>query len=173
MYDRRTILAGTLGALAGLAGCQAPGSADSDTPSTSTTGDGATAATDSTTAAEVDYGGWFTDTSNFDGTVDRRGQSAVTVAVGAAGNGGAFAFDPPAVHVDPGTTVTWEWTGRRRPQRRRSGRLVPERRPRQRVGDDVRAHVRECRDDEVLLLAPRLAGDARRGGRRRPVGRGQ
>ncbi|MFC7018403.1 halocyanin domain-containing protein [Halomicroarcula sp. GCM10025743] len=111
MYDRRTILAGTFGALAGLAGCQAPGSAGDENTPTGTARDGATGATDTATAADVDYGGWFADTSNFDGTVDRTGQSSVTVSVGTSGNGGAFAFDPPAVHVDPGTTVTWEWTG--------------------------------------------------------------
>ncbi|MDG5776469.1 halocyanin domain-containing protein, partial [Haloarculaceae archaeon H-GB1-1] len=42
---------------------------------------------------------------------DLTGESEVTVTVGAEGNGGAFAFDPPAIHVDSGTTVKWEWTG--------------------------------------------------------------
>ena len=60
---------------------------------------------------EPDYEGWFDDVSNFDGTVDRRGQSEVTVEVGAEGNGGYFAFSPAAIRVDPGTTVIWEWTG--------------------------------------------------------------
>jgi halocyanin-like protein len=46
-----------------------------------------------------------------DGTVDATGQEEVAVEVGAEGNGGNLAFDPPAVHVDPGTTVLWEWTG--------------------------------------------------------------
>jgi halocyanin-like protein len=59
----------------------------------------------------VDFDGWFEDVSNFDGVVDRRGQSEVTVEVGAQGNGGAFAFGPAAIRVDPGTTVIWEWTG--------------------------------------------------------------
>ena len=50
------------------------------------------------------------DANNYDGTVvDVTGESEVTVAVG-AGNG--LAFDPAAVRVDAGTTVTWEWTGR-------------------------------------------------------------
>jgi halocyanin-like protein len=60
---------------------------------------------------EPDYEGWFEDVSNFESTVDRRGQSEVTVEVGTEGNGGAFAFEPAAVRVDPGTTVIWEWTG--------------------------------------------------------------
>jgi halocyanin-like protein len=62
--------------------------------------------------ASPDYGGWLDDVGNYDGsTMDARGQSEVTISVGADGNGGAFAFDPPAVWVDTGTTVVWEWTG--------------------------------------------------------------
>jgi halocyanin-like protein len=61
---------------------------------------------------QPDFGNWFSNVGNFDGTVvDARGESEVTIAVGAQGNGGAFAFDPPAVHVDTGTTIVWEWTG--------------------------------------------------------------
>jgi halocyanin-like protein len=40
---------------------------------------------------------------------DARGQDAVTISVGAGDQG--LAFDPSLVWVDPGTTVTWEWTG--------------------------------------------------------------
>ncbi len=59
-----------------------------------------------------DYSGFLDQVGNFDGTtVDATGQSEVTVSVGAQGNGGAFAFDPPAVHVDNGATVLFEWTG--------------------------------------------------------------
>lgn len=54
---------------------------------------------------------WFENVDNYDGVVDRRGHSEVHILVGAAGNGGAFAFDPAAVRIDPGTTVIWEWTG--------------------------------------------------------------
>ncbi|WP_420871443.1 halocyanin domain-containing protein [Halomicrobium salinisoli] len=79
-------------------------------------GAAATAATAATPGAVAqdggpDYGGWFDDVSNFDGTVDQTGQDSVTVAVGAEGNDGAFAFEPAAVAVSPGTTVQWEWTG--------------------------------------------------------------
>ncbi|MFC6954395.1 halocyanin domain-containing protein [Halorubellus litoreus] len=59
----------------------------------------------------IDYDGWFENVANFDGTVDRTGESEVTITVGAEGNNGAYAFGPAAVQVDPGTTVTWEWTG--------------------------------------------------------------
>ncbi|MFB6125991.1 MAG: halocyanin domain-containing protein [Halolamina sp.] len=54
---------------------------------------------------------WFENTSNYDGVVDRTGRSEVTVTVGVEANGGAFGFGPAAVRVDPGTTVTWQWTG--------------------------------------------------------------
>jgi len=59
-----------------------------------------------------DFDGYLDDVENFDGTVvDARGDETVTIANGAEGNGDAFAFDPPAIHVDAGTTVVWEWTG--------------------------------------------------------------
>ncbi len=76
-------------------------------------GDGSVGGTETPrTTAVPDFGGYLDDVSNFDGTVaDGTGQDAVTVDVGAPGNNGDFAFEPAAVHVDPGTTVTWEWTG--------------------------------------------------------------
>jgi halocyanin-like protein len=56
-----------------------------------------------------DLQGYLDDAQNYDGDiVDRRGQAETSVAVG-AGNG--LAFGPPAIHVDNGATVTWEWTG--------------------------------------------------------------
>ena len=59
-----------------------------------------------------DYGGFLDQVGNFDGsTVDARGQDTVTVEVGVQANGGAFGFGPPAVHVDNGATVAFEWTG--------------------------------------------------------------
>ena len=62
--------------------------------------------------APPDFGGWLDNVGNYDGNVvDARGESEVTIAVGASGNGGNLAFDPPAVHVDTGTTIVWEWTG--------------------------------------------------------------
>lgn len=39
---------------------------------------------------------------------DARGQDEVTIDVGA---GDGLAFGPTKVWVDPGTTITWEWTG--------------------------------------------------------------
>ena len=54
----------------------------------------------------------FSELEGIDGGIeDLRGESAVTVAVGASGNGGSIAFSPAGIWIDPGTTVTWEWTG--------------------------------------------------------------
>jgi halocyanin-like protein len=54
---------------------------------------------------------WLATVGNSDGVVDRTDRSTVTVRVGAAGNGGYYAFEPPAVRVSRGTTVEWVWTG--------------------------------------------------------------
>lgn len=52
---------------------------------------------------------WLADAPNYDGDImDERGSDEVTVMVGA---GDGFSYDPPAVRVDPGTTVVWEWSG--------------------------------------------------------------
>lgn len=90
---RRTVLRGAAGvATAGLA-------ANVATPVAAQSAD------------EPDYGGWFDDVDNYDGTVDATGEETVTITVGAEGNGGGFAFDPAAVRVDPGTEIVWEWSG--------------------------------------------------------------
>ena len=67
------------------------------------------AAATATPAAAQAYDGWMDGVSNYEETLDYTGREAVTVAVGAGENNRRF--DPPAVLVDPGTTVTWEWTG--------------------------------------------------------------
>ncbi|MXR22275.1 halocyanin domain-containing protein [Halobacterium bonnevillei] len=61
-------------------------------------------------AREPGYDGWFDETAGFQGTVDWRGREEVRIGVGATADGVA-AFSPPAVHVDPGTRVIWEWAG--------------------------------------------------------------
>jgi halocyanin-like protein len=72
---------------------------------------GVGAGVDTVAAQGDDYDGWLSDVDNYDGTtVDARGQDAVEVEVGAQGNGGPFAFEPPAVRISPGTTVTFNWT---------------------------------------------------------------
>jgi halocyanin-like protein len=62
------------------------------------------------TPAEIQN--WLSDVSNYDAVRDLTGQGSVTIGVGAQGNNGNFAFGPPAVRIDAGTTVTWEWTGK-------------------------------------------------------------
>ena len=56
------------------------------------------------------FGSYLDDANLYseDGIVDARDQDSVTVDVGA---GDGIAFDPPAVWISTGTTVTWEWTG--------------------------------------------------------------
>ena len=56
-----------------------------------------------------DYDGWFEDVPNYDGTVDMTGEDEVVVDVG--GGAAGLTFEPAAIHVDPGTTVVYEWTG--------------------------------------------------------------
>lgn len=91
---RRAFLATAGTAVAALAGCSTP----------ETSGG-------SKLPTEPNYRGWFDGVSNYEGTDDFRGQSAVTVRVGVQGGLGYFKYGPPAVAVSPGTTVTWEWTG--------------------------------------------------------------
>ena len=65
-----------------------------------------------TVETEATFDGYLTPTANYDGTVaDATGVERPTVTVGAAGNGGSRAYAPPAIAVDPGTTVVWQWTG--------------------------------------------------------------
>jgi halocyanin-like protein len=61
-------------------------------------------------SSQPDWGGWLEGVDG--GYSDERGNSEVTVEVGAEGNGGNLAFAPAGIWVDPGTTVTWEWTGK-------------------------------------------------------------
>ncbi|WP_075936661.1 halocyanin domain-containing protein [Halosegnis longus] len=58
---------------------------------------------------QPDFGGWLGGVDG--GYTDARGESEVTVEVGASGNGGSLAFSPAGLWVDPGTTVIFEWTG--------------------------------------------------------------
>ncbi|MEZ3117369.1 halocyanin domain-containing protein [Halobaculum sp. MBLA0147] len=56
--------------------------------------------------AEIDS--FLADANGYDGSIqDATGQDSVTVAVG----GDGLAFDPPALRIDAGTTVDWEWMG--------------------------------------------------------------
>lgn len=49
------------------------------------------------------------DANLYDGSIeDMTGEDQITIDVGADDG---LAFEPPAVRVDTGTTVVWEWTG--------------------------------------------------------------
>jgi halocyanin-like protein len=63
-------------------------------------------------AAQASFGGWLSDVQNYNGVIDRTGNDQVTVRVGVDNGGQPYGFGPPAIRVDPGTTVVWEWTGR-------------------------------------------------------------
>ncbi|PSP50187.1 hypothetical protein BRC60_05520, partial [Halobacteriales archaeon QH_1_68_42] len=61
---------------------------------------------------ELPYGDWLAETPNYQGTVDMRQREyydPVTIEVGAGPDG--LQFDPPAVLVEPGQNIEFEWTG--------------------------------------------------------------
>jgi halocyanin-like protein len=101
--DRRKVLAATGVALSvGLAGCGGGGGDDNGNESGNGGGNGGAESPDAYLSDN--------DANNYDGNVaDETGSDSVTVMVGAGENG--LAFDPAAVQVDSGTTITWEWTG--------------------------------------------------------------
>ncbi len=101
--SRRTVLRGAAGAAAAGTGLASADSAAAQSASGGNESSGG--------PPEPDYGEWFSGTSNYERTVDKRGQDSVTITVGAQGNGGGFAFAPAAVRVDPGTEIVWEWSG--------------------------------------------------------------
>jgi halocyanin-like protein len=112
--ERRTVLrgVGSLAALGALAGC-VDSATDGDGGRTTPTG---TSSRGTPTQSPVDgdrisrrLEGWLEDVDNYRGLVDLRGRDSVTVGVGVRAHGGPFGFGPPAIRVDPGTTVVWEW----------------------------------------------------------------
>ncbi|MFC7047043.1 halocyanin domain-containing protein [Halobacteriaceae archaeon GCM10025711] len=135
-YRRRSVLAGFVAVLGTIAGCTAPPGVPGERQRTpggqqgtrgpmgpggqqspmgpggqqSPRGPGGTRGTPQFGRAGGPAG-WFADVDNFRGVEDRTGQATVTVRVGADGNGGDFAFEPPAIRVTRGTTVVWRWTG--------------------------------------------------------------
>lgn len=95
---RRRFLAGVgSGVVAGLAGCLDGGGDPAGTEYVPN---------------EPNYKGWFDGVSNYKRTVEKRGESDVTLEVGVQGDLGYYKFGPPAVAVSPDTTITWEWTGK-------------------------------------------------------------
>ena len=93
--NRRRFLRGTGAAIAVgvLAGCTGNGNGNG--------GDG----------PPEDIENHLSDANNYEGSLeDMTGESEVTIDVGVGSNG--YAFDPAAVRISSGTTVTWEWTGK-------------------------------------------------------------
>jgi halocyanin-like protein len=74
-------------------------------------GGGADATVDGGGVSASDAEDYASESSNFSGVEDMTGQDGVEVVVGAEGNSDNFAFDPPAVKVSEGSTVTWRWSG--------------------------------------------------------------
>jgi halocyanin-like protein len=72
---------------------------------------GAATATTGTAAAQEEQPVWPSGVTsgNLGSYQDARGESEVTVQVGAGDSG--LAFDPTQLWVDTGTTITFEWTG--------------------------------------------------------------
>jgi len=99
---------GFTAAAGALAGCSTSTSGDGDDGGESG-GDGGDTGT--VPSAVSDY---LSDANGFDGSItDETGSDSARVMVGAGSDG--LAFDPTAVRVSSGTTVTWEWTGEATP----------------------------------------------------------
>jgi len=110
--NRREFVRTAGGATAGAAALSAAGPAAAQEEGTATGSGGGGGSGDGNTAP--DFGGYLDDVGNFSGpgsTVDATGQDSVTVEVGVQANGGPNGFGPPAVHVDNGATVQFDWTG--------------------------------------------------------------
>ncbi len=101
VVDRRTVLrgVGTVAIIGTLAGCSTGGDGNGG-------GDGGDGG-----ISNQDVDDYLSETDNYDSIQDMTGQSSVTVDVGTEANGGFFGYAPPAIQVETGTTVTWEWTG--------------------------------------------------------------
>jgi len=124
--DRRLFLTAVgSGLCMSLAGCSSDGDGAFDTetrssampatetPTATITGTSTPSGRDGDGSGETDgtYGGYLTDANNFDGTtVDMRGQAEVTVSVGESDGNNGIGYSPPAVRVDEGATVRFEWT---------------------------------------------------------------
>ena len=93
--DRRAVLGAAVGGLTGLSGCSAD--EPDDCPRLPT---------------EPNYRGYLDQVDVYEATCDFRDEETVTVAVGGRGQEAFWEFRPVAIAVTPGTTVTWEWTGR-------------------------------------------------------------
>lgn len=124
--SRRRFVAGSTGVVAiGLAGCTGQdggdgggnggGMEETESPTETETGtetDGGESDFTENEQRVVDFLTSEPATDNWEDTFDDLGEDEPTIAVGAQGNDGNFAFDPPAAKVSTGTTITWQWTGK-------------------------------------------------------------
>ncbi|MFB9813640.1 halocyanin domain-containing protein [Haloarcula sebkhae] len=114
-YNRRTLLRTVGITVAGtIAGCRGDSSTSSNTDEASddTASPEPTSAdthAESNDAPSIDE--FLSQTDNYDGITDETGTGSVTVDVGVEANGAYYGFNPAAIRIDSGTTVTWEWTG--------------------------------------------------------------
>jgi halocyanin-like protein len=124
MADRRVSRRAYLGVLAALssalAGCastdestsstdhtstQPESSATTQTPESTTEQSGSSGGSGSGRPPRPDFQGWLDGTDAETGTVNRYGTAEVTVT--AEEHDGTYRFNPVAVQIDPGATVTW------------------------------------------------------------------
>lgn len=122
--DRRQFvrLAGSAATLTLVAGCGGPGEGEGEPGAETEAGpeEGAGAGGGGGGQGGGSGGGeegsqrveeWLSNTDNYNGVVDQTDVNRTTIQVGATGNDGNNAFEPPAVRISPGMTVRWEWTG--------------------------------------------------------------
>jgi len=114
-FDRRTFLhAAAVAGVAAVAGCggDGDGNGNDDTPTAEPTeaddGGGNGGGGGDFLDEEPDYGGYLDNANGYEGTLDVTDQDEVSVVVGGHGGTG---FDPAAIAISSGTTVTWEWNG--------------------------------------------------------------
>lgn len=100
--DRRTaLMTGGTALIAGLAGCLGGDGGDG--------GDGSSNGGDTDPQEQVDTYLTGNNANNYDGTdsiVDQTGTGELVIEVGPNRQ---YQFNPAAVRIDSGTTITWEW----------------------------------------------------------------
>lgn len=109
--DRRTFVRGVgmVTIAGGLAGCSQDSGSGSDGGNQNTgNGNGDSGGL----SAPSEVSSYLENDETFNGSmVDETGSDSVSIKVGVEGNNGNNAYDPSAVKVSKGTTVTWTWTG--------------------------------------------------------------
>ncbi|MFW6434942.1 MAG: halocyanin domain-containing protein [Halovenus sp.] len=112
---RLFLVTGIAGGVAALAGCgEAARGEDGESPNPMTDDDGEdeeeSGGGDDGPEGQLDSYLADVGANGYEGeVVDNTGQDSVTVIVGAGDDG--LAFDPPAMQIDSGTTIVWEWSG--------------------------------------------------------------